>query len=411
MRRADDYERVSLEEFARRTRNAPFMTVDTEFVRERTYWAVWCLVQVAAHDEEGNLLACVADLLDERTDKTTDKETDKMLVRSVLYEGDALRVFHAGKQDWEILWRHFGSLPRHVFDTQVAAALLGYGGQCGYERLVRLCLSVELDKTGQYADWQKRPLSDKQIRYALGDVVYLARLYPLLRKRLEERGRLAWLEEIQAGSLDIEGYEQSGEESFLRLSTKMRGQEARKVLRRLCLWREGYAKRRDRPRQWICSDATIVALAKLRPACIDDVRNCRALGGWGKNQRMVEEVLEQVRASGNDDDVVLEELPAAREEERSLLSVLRALQRSCGEGEDVAIELLGAQSELVSFVRSGKAVFAEGWRYEVFGRRAEALLGGKLGLYAEDGKIRMVERQKTGGEGAEVIKAEVIKSH
>ena len=165
--------------------------------------------------------------------------------KAVLYEGDALRVFHAGKQDWEILWRHFGSLPRHVFDTQVAAALLGYGGQCGYERLVRLCLSVELDKTGQYADWQKRPLSDQQIRYALGDVVYLARLYPLLRKRLEERGRLAWLEEIQAGSLDIEGYEQSGEESFLRLSTKMRGQEARKVLRRLCLWREGYAKRRE----------------------------------------------------------------------------------------------------------------------------------------------------------------------
>ena len=231
---------------------------------------------------------------------------------------------------------------------------------------MRLCLSVELDKTGQYADWQKRPLSDQQIRYALGDVVYLARLYPLLRKRLEERGRLAWLEEIQAGSLDIEGYEQSGEESFLRLSTKMRGQEARKVLRRLCLWREGYAKRRDRPRQWICSDATIVALAKLRPACGDEVRNCRALGGWGKNQRMVEEVLEQVRASGNDDDVVLEELPAAREEERSLLSVLRALQRSCGEGEDVAIELLGAQSELVSFVRGGKAVLYEGDALRVF---------------------------------------------
>ena len=328
-----------------------------------------------------------------------------MLVRSVLYEGDALRVFHAGKQDWEILWRHFGSLPRHVFDTQVAAALLGYGGQCGYERLVRLCLSVELDKTGQYADWQKRPLSDQQIRYALGDVVYLARLYPLLRKRLEERGRLAWLEEIQAGSLDIEGYEQSGEESFLRLSTKMRGQEARKVLRRLCLWREGYAKRRDRPRQWICSDATIVALAKLRPACGDEVRNCRALGGWGKNQRMVEEVLEQVRASGNDDDVVLEELPAARKKERSLLSVLRALQRSCGEGRMLrsnywALNLSWCRLSVVgrlSLRRGG------GMRFSVVVRRL--CWGENWVCMRRTSKIRMVERQESGGEEAEVIKS------
>ena len=198
---------------------------------------------------------------------------------------------------------------------------------------MRLCLSVEVGQEGAVCGLQKRPLSTHSLCFGR------CRLFgaPVSRKRLEERGRLAWLEEIQ----DIEGYEQSGEESFLRLSTKMRGQEARKVLRRLCLWREGYAKRRDRPRQWICSDATIVALAKLRPACGDEVRNCRALGGWGKNQRMVEEVLEQVRASGNDDDVVLEELPAAREEERSLLSVLRALQRSQTTG--TMLRSLGAQ--------------------------------------------------------------------
>ena len=389
MERADDYEEVSLEEFAERTRKASFFSVDTEFVRERTYWSCWCLVQIAAFDEAGTLLACVADLVDERTDKE--------LVRSVLYEGDGIRVFHAGKQDWEILWRHFGTLPRPIFDTQVAAALLGYGGQCGYERLVRLCLSVELDKAEQYTDWQKRPLSEEKIRYALGDVVYLSRLYPLLRTRLEERGRVSWLEEIQKSMLEASCYEPSGEESFVRLAAKMRGDEVRKALRRLCLWREERAKRLDRPRQWICSDAVLKTLAKLRPSSVEDIRNCRALGGnlggWGKNQRTAEEVVDQVRSSRDDEKVVMGEEPrVAREEEHSLLSVLRALQRSCGEEEDVAVELLGGQAELISFVRGGQAVFVEGWRYEVFGKRAEALLGGKLGLYAEEGKIRMVAR-------------------
>ena len=386
----DDYERVSLEEFQRRTLNASFFAVDTEFVRERSYWSIWCLLQVAAQDEQGNLLACVIDLQGEQTEKETDKE--KLLIRSVLFEGNSIRVFHAGKQDWEILWQHFGKLPHSVFDTQVAAALLGYGGQCGYERLVRLCLSVQLDKAGQYADWQKRPLKEEQIRYALGDVVYLARLYPLLRARLEERGRLAWLEEVQASLSKAETYEQSGEESFVRLSTKMRGQEARKVLRRLCLWREERAKRQNRPRQWVCSDAAVVALAKLRPSSFEEVQNCRALGGWGKNRRTVEEVCEQVRLSEGDKEVALEEPLVAREEERSLLSVLRALQRSCGEEEEVAVELLGTQTELVSFVRGGEAVFGDGWRYEIFGRRAEALAKGRLGLYVEDGKIRTMER-------------------
>ena len=383
MSQVDDYERVELAEFALRTRGSFFVSVDTEFVRERTYWAVWCLVQIAAVDGDGRLLACVVDLLDERT--------DKKMVRSVLYEGGGVRVFHAGKQDWEILWRHFGTLPSLIFDTQVAAALLGYGGQCGYERLVRLCLSVEVDKAGQYADWQKRPLSEKQILYALGDVVYLSRLYPLLRGRLEERGRLAWLEEIQAGLLDTGSYEQSGEEAFVRLATKARGQEAHKILRRLCLWREVRAKHSDRPRQWICSDVALVALAKSRPSSIDEVRSCRALGGVANNRRTLEDIFEQVCSSRKDEDIVLEESLVVREEERSLMSVLRALQRSCGEGEDIAVELLGGQAELVSFVRGGGAIFLEGWRHGVFGRRAEALLGGRLGLYAEDGKIRMVE--------------------
>ncbi len=390
MTQTDDYERVSLEEFALRTKNAPFVSVDTEFVRERSYWSVWCLVQLAALDEEGRLLACVVDLLDERTDKAK----NKALLHSVLYEGDGVKVFHAGKQDWEILWRYFGTLPRVIFDTQVAAALLGYGGQCGYERLVRLCLSLEVDKAGQYADWQKRPLTEKQILYALGDVVYLSRLYPLLRGRLEERGRLAWLEEIQASSLDTETYEQSGEESFLRLSTRIRRQEQLKILRRLCLWREQRAKQSNRPRQWICVDAALVALAKLRPSTAEEVRNCRALGGVANNRKTVEELFEQVGLSKDDEDVEVgaEEPLVARDEERSLLSVLRALQRSCGDGEDVAVELLGGQAEIVSFVRGGKVIFSSGWRYEVFGRRAEALLEGKLGLYAEKGKIRMVEK-------------------
>ncbi len=385
MTRTDDYERVSLEELAERAKDASFFCVDTEFVRERTYWPVWSLVQIAAFDAEGRLLACVVDVLDERTDMKA--------VRSVLYEGSGVRVFHAGKQDWEILWRHFAALPSAIFDTQVAAALLGYGGQCGYERLARLRLSVEVDKAGQHADWQKRPLSDKQIRYALGDVVYLAQLYPRLRARLEERGRFLWLAEIQQALTDAASVEQSGEEAFVRLSAKVRGgEEARKVLRRLCRWREERAKKLDRPRQWVCSDVVLVALAKLRPAGFDEVRNCRALGGWGNNRRMVEEVVSQVRASEHDEKVVLEEALVAREEERSLLSVLRALQRVCSEEEGVAAELLGGQAELVSFVRGGEAVFAKGWRYEIFGRRAEALLKGQLGLWVEGEKIRVVEK-------------------
>ena len=381
---AASYERVSLEEFARRTQHAGFVSLDTEFVRERTYWSVWCLVQLAALDEKDNLLACIVDLLDEGTDKA--------LLRSVLYEGSRVKVFHAGKQDWEILWRHFEALPRPIFDSQVAASLLGFGGQCGYERLVRLCLSVNVDKASQYTDWQRRPLHSEQIRYALGDVVYLARLYPLLRERLEQRGRFSWLEEIQENFWEVGNYEQNGEESFLRLATKLRGQKTWKVLRRLCRWREAKAQRLDRPKQWICSDMVLVGLAKLHPSSFEQVQNCRSLGTWGKNRRMVEEVIEQVRLSEGDEETVLEEPVVVREEERSLLAVLRALQRFCSEQEGVAIEMLGGQTELVSFVRGRKTVFSQGWRHQVFGRHAEALLEGKLGLYAEEGKIWTMER-------------------
>ena len=384
MERTEDYERVSLEEFSERTKGASFVAIDTEFVRERSYWSFWCLVQVAAFDAAGGLLACVVDLLDESTNKD--------VLRSVLYEGDGVKVFHAGKQDWEILARHFGGLPAPVFDTQIAAALLGYGSQCGYERLARLCLSVEVDKAGQYADWQKRPLSEEQIRYALGDVVYLARLYPLLREQLEQRGRVSWLEDIQRGMLEASSVDQSGEESFLRLLTKMRSKDARRVLRRLCRWREALAKRWDRPRQWVCADAVLVTLSKLGPTSVGEVRGCRALAGWDSKGKLTGEVIEQVCASAKDEEVLSEDPLAARKEEHSLLSVLRALQRVCGEETGIAVELLGGQGELLSFARGGEAIFSKGWRHEVFGEKAETLLAGKLALYVEDGKICTKER-------------------
>lgn len=376
---SDDH---GLAELVARLQGAPVIGVDTEFMRERTYFARLCLVQVAAGD-----VAAIIDPL---------SIADLTPLGELLCDPASVKVLHAGGQDLEIFYRMFRRAVAPVFDTQVAATLAGFPQQVGYGALVKEMLGVQLDKGDTYTDWAKRPLSKTQVEYALNDVRHLGELYARLRATLEHEGRLSWLAADFGRMEDPATYEIVPEAQWRRVkrvSSLNRRQLA--VAREVAAWREMEAMRRDVPKRWVLGDESVVEVARRAPKSPAELAAIRGVGD--KVGKQASQSLLAAVAKGL--DVPEDQLPSLEKRRRPagdvdgavdlMISIVRKRARERG----VAMPLLASRDELERLAageRDGSPLL-EGWKREMVGEDLIELLEGRLTLSVCDGEL-VVER-------------------
>jgi ribonuclease D len=372
-----------LADFCRRLSNEEFVTVDTEFLRDNTYWPRLCVVQLAGDDEAGAIDA-IAEGID----------------LSPLYElmsaPNVMKVFHAGRQDVEIFFHQAGAIPAPVFDTQIAAMVCGFGDSVGYETLVSKLANGRIDKSARFTDWSLRPLTRKQIDYAIADVTYLRDVYRKLAQRLERTGRSAWLSEEMAVLTDPATYRLEPAESWRRLKIRSRSSRFLAILREIAAWRETKAQYRDIPRNRVLRDEALMEIAAHAPQTVDELARTRGLPRNVAEGRVGEEILAAV-ASGR--ALPEHERPTAPEKydiPRGLgpvIDLLKVLLKMKCEAEDVAQKLVATSADLERIAADDEADVRalQGWRREIFGEEALALKHGQIALTVEGQSLQAVE--------------------
>jgi len=357
---------------------APVIGVDTEFMREKTYFPRLCLLQVASED-----VVAIVDPLAVR---------DLSPLWRLLERPYIVKVLHAGVQDLEIAFQKTGTVPAPVFDTQAAAALVGYPSQLGYGPLIKELLEVELEKADSYSDWSVRPLSETQVAYALDDVRYLPAAYAALKQRLEAEGRASWLDEEFTRLADPETYRVVPEEQWRRV--KRFAQLKRRqlgVLKYVAAWREAEAQRRDLPKRWVMTDESLIEVARRQPRDLEALHAIR-----GVNERVVAQYGRDIIAAVRTGlDMPESELPSVEKRERiprdvdAAVDLLSALVRMRAREHGVATPQLATRKDLEEFAagRRKGSPLSEGWRHTMVGRELEDVLDGRLALVVADGAV------------------------
>lgn len=372
----------SFEAFVDRARSSSVLAIDTEFLREKTYYARLCLLQLATDDEVVVVDPFAVESL--------------AVIEPLLTDESIVKLFHAGDQDLEILYHEVGVLPHPVFDTQIAAALLGQSQQVGYGALVHAECGVSLKKIDSFTDWSRRPLSDSQLEYAADDVVYLPRLYRMMTKELTEKGRLTWLDHDLEELVDPARYEQDPRERYRRLK---RGNQLTlqqlSAAREVAAWRETEAQRRNIPRKWVLTDEQIVEACKREARTIDELFMVRGMREKlsTRDARKVVSLLK----SGLDlpEDAWPEPDRPSRNEPNvdAQIDLMNALVRLRSKENGIAMQTLASHAELSQVARGhheGVDVL-KGWRRALIGEELLELLAGKLSLRLVNGEVT-VER-------------------
>jgi ribonuclease D len=378
----------ALAAFCGRQRGVEFLTVDTEFMRERTYWPILCLVQVAGPDE-----AIAIDALAEAIDLAP--------LYVLMADPTILKVFHAARQDLEIFFQRMGAVPDPVFDTQVAAMVCGFGDSVSYETLAKKLAGVSLDKASRFTDWAQRPLTQRQIEYGLADVVHLRTAYERLQQRLTQNGRAAWFAEEIEALVDPALYRADPREAWRRV--KLRGRADKRllgVLRALAAWRESAAQQRDLPRGRLLRDEAVIEIATHAPRTVEALARTRGLPKGVAEGRFGREILDAV-AEGIADPDPPPALPQKAENPPGLgplVELLRVLLKQRCEDFGVAQKLVASADDIEAIAADdGADVRAlTGWRRDVFGADALALKHGKLALTAGRNRIQLVSLEGKG---------------
>lgn len=374
----------SLAAFCQRLKSASFVTVDTEFMREKTYWPILCLVQVGGPDE-----AHVIDPLAPGIDLTP--------LFELMADTSVLKVFHAARQDVEIFLHIAGALPMPLFDTQVAAMVCGFGDAVSYETLASQLAKARIDKSLRFTDWSIRPLSDKQVQYALADVTHLRVAYEKLVRKLERNGRLEWLAEEMAILADPATYRVDPAQAWRRLKPRSNSPRFLAVLKELAAWREHEAQDRDLPRQRVLRDETLTEIAAHHPSDTAELGRMRGIGKGLVEGRMGQAILEAVRRGletpESDCPVPPDriEVPKGLGAVVDLLKVL--LKMKCDE-HGVASRLVANSADIDAIASTDDADVPamRGWRRELFGEDALRLKNGQVGLgFCKDGRrLRLI---------------------
>jgi ribonuclease D len=372
----------ALVSFCAALKKAPFITVDTEFMREKTYWSKLCLVQVAGPEQ-----AAAIDPLAEGIDLAP--------LFDLMNDPNVLKVFHAARQDIEIFVNLTGQVPSPLFDTQVAGMVCGYGEAASYETLATKLAGAKIDKSSRFTDWSRRPLTDKQVTYALGDVTHLRLVYQKLRAQLEKSGRGSWVDEEMAILLSPATYQTDPREMWRRL--KLRSDKPRflALVRELAAWREAEAQRLNIPRSRVMKDDALIELAHQAPTDGEEMGHMRGVAHGFADSRQGHEVMEAIRRA---QEIPLSACPKA-EARRSIpngcgavLDLLRVLLKQVCDEHGVAAKLIasGDDLELLATEDAPAIKPLTGWRRTLFGDQALALKQGKLALAVKGRKTVLI---------------------
>ena len=358
----------------------PFVTVDTEFMRERTYWPELCVVQLG-----GTADIAVID--------AQAPELDLAPLGALLANPGVMKVFHAARQDVEIFLLKFGAVPTPMYDTQIAAMVAGFGDQVSYDQLCRSLAGVGIDKAHRFSDWSARPLSGSQIAYAAADVTHLRKIYVALTERLEREGRATWVAEEMAALAEPSAYRVDPDHVWERIRPRTHNRRFLGLLRAIAAWREREAQRVNIPRQRLVKDETLLEIAATAPATVQDLARARGISeGFAKGKSGTGLLAAIAAAKALPEDA----LPEAPAEQRrgppaspALIALLKVLLAARSEEHGVAPKLLASSDDLERFAGDPKPdlPMLQGWRREVFGESALALKAGRLALGVDGRRV------------------------
>ncbi len=370
----------SLRLFADKLKNSSWVALDTEFIRERTYYAKLCLIQIEADGHR----ACIDPL----------KVKDLSPLSEIFNNANIIKVFHAAHQDLEILSQVLGDIPSPIFDTQVAAAVLGIGDQMSYARLVEAVLNISLEKTQSRTDWSRRPLKPAQLEYAIDDVRYLAQLYPKMLEQLKNKGRLGWLNKDFNKAVDPQTYEISPQSRW----KKVRGNQILKrpqlaVLRELAAWREEKAERADLPRKWIINDDILLELARQQPQSPQQISEIR--GVTDKMAKYHKIWLELINKAKGLPESEWPELPRSKKPtptQNTLIDLLMIVLNIKAKENGITAASIATRKQIAQMVQNGSTVLSEDWRGAIVNEEFARILSGDVALGVENAKVRLLRR-------------------
>ena len=375
---------TSLTKLCDRLIKSSYITVDTEFMRDQTYWPRLCLVQIADENE-----AAAIDTLAEGIDITP--------LLNLLTNPRILKIFHAARQDLEIFYRLMGRLPSPIFDTQIAAMVCGFGDSAGYDTLVRKLTDKTIDKSSRFTDWALRPLSQRQINYALGDVTHLRQVYIKLNEMLGQNNRHNWMDEELSILRDTKNYTFEPEDAWRRIKYRAPKPRFLAILKEVAAWREIEAQNKDIPRNRIVRDESLVEISHHAPKTINDLSRARGLSLKKAEGSLGKALLNAVKVGLN---VPSENLPEVKRDAPlpkgigPITDLLKVLLKLKCEKHDVAQKLIATvndMEQIAAFGQNANVPALQGWRQEVFGIDALRLRSGQLAMVIKDHNLELVE--------------------
>ena len=371
--------------YCNKAREYPFVTVDTEFLRERTYYPQLCLVQLAYPSNKSNSAVLIDPLA---------TGLSLMPVSELFANQSVVKVFHASRQDLEIFYQQFGGFPEPIFDTQLAAMVCGFGEQVGYEALVKQITKRTLDKSSRFTDWSRRPLSKAQKSYALSDVTHLREIYGYLSQELNRLNRTEWLVEELQILTNPETYSTRPSDAWKRIKTRFESPSFAAILRELAAFRETYAQKKNIPRAWVCKDDALVEIAIAKPKHQSDFRKLRFVQSTARKGEIVAGLLKAIsKGITCPRDKLPKLIPKIQKNytNQALSSLLRVLLKAKAEQAGVATKLIASSAELDAIAAGERnlPVF-QGWRKEIFGSEAIKLCDGRLALAVENQSVKSI---------------------
>ena len=375
---------TSLTKFCDRLIKSSYITVDTEFMRDQTYWPRLCLVQIADEHE-----AAAIDTLAKGIDITP--------LLNLLTNPRILKIFHAARQDLEIFYRLMGKLPSPIFDTQIAAMVCGFGDSAGYDTLVRKLTDETIDKSSRFTDWALRPLSQRQINYALGDVTHLRQVYIKLNEMLGQNNRHNWMDEELSILRDTKNYTFEPEDAWRRIKYRAPKPRFLAILKEVAAWREIEAQNKDIPRNRIVRDESLIEISHHAPKTINDLSRARGLSLKKAEGSLGKALLNAVKVGLN---VPSENLPEVKRDAPlpkgigPITDLLKVLLKLKCEKHDVAQKLIATvndMEQIAAFGQNANVPALQGWRQEVFGIDALRLRSGQLAMVIKDHNLELVE--------------------
>ena len=380
-----------LEEFCVQAANSEYITIDTEFLRERTYFSKLCLIQLAVPGDENDSAVLVDNLAN---------KLDLSPIYKLFQNENVVKVFHAARQDLEIFYLDSGIFPYPLFDTQIAAMVCGFGDQVAYETLVKQVAKQTLDKSSRFTDWSRRPLTEAQKKYALADVTHLRIIYEFLSQKLQKTNRLTWVEEEIKILISPETYNFDPKNSWKRIKTKSNSRRFLGIVAALAEFREKFAQTKNIPRNRVIKDDALLELASNKPKNLDDLSKSRLLLREARKGELASGLLNAIEKGINTPEADLPEKLDKTDKSivnSALADLLRVLLKSCSESAGVASKLIASASDLDSLAAGDRSLATlQGWRLEVFGKSALDLCNGKIGLSVKGKKVTTIELGQLG---------------